>query len=237
MIPRSTTYQPAREMRGSTSRTRWRWAWYSSLSISPTDRLTARASTNGLAKNRTYAGPGPRPPSGPFGAGPAHHHERGGGVAGEHRRDGRPAAGEEPLAGGEPLLDQRGVLGVVGHDEPAEVTVPPAERGDLRRVAVQQAGLARGRGRRDPGPPVLERVPARAHPALDVRREPRLDGLPEHRRRHAVQLHDEHPGRRAARRRPVRARPRGEPAAAPAARGRTRRSRCCSRRSPTARPP
>ena len=75
---------------------------------------------------------------GSLGARPAHHDEARRGVAGEHRRDGRPAAREQSLARGQPLLDERGVLGVVGHDEPAEVPVPPAERGDLatsRRAA------------------------------------------------------------------------------------------------------
>ena len=50
--------------------------------------------------------------------------------------------GEQPAAVGHPGLDERGVRGLAGHDEPAGVLFEPAERRHAPVVAVQEPGLA-----------------------------------------------------------------------------------------------
>ncbi|GMA26433.1 hypothetical protein GCM10025864_41920 [Luteimicrobium album] len=145
-------------------------------------------------------------------------------AAAEHRGDRRAAPGEQPGARlHETLLEERGVARVVGHEEPAQLAVPPAERGDAVRGAVQQPGLGGGRRRRHLRPPRLEPVRAGAQPPRERRREPGLDGVLERPLGEPVELDDQHAplatghGRRPPARALRRTRAASGPAAGPTA--------------------
>ena len=226
VTPRSTTYQPAREMRGRTSRTRWRRAWYSSL----THLADRTGSPHGPARTgsrRTARTPGP---------GPSRRRDpvrdrlitRNDVAASPENMvdDRRPAARQQARARGSAAARRarrpRGWL---------VTTSRPRSRSHQRNAGIGDespcsspawlAGVVDGI-RRPPGPravwlPVRDPALHRRAPARP--RSPRAARAPPRRRA----------GRRAARpaaarRRPARARRAREPAGARAARRRRRRT-------------
>ena len=70
----------------------------------------------------------------------------------------------------------------------------PAKRRNVSRAAVQDAGLARGRGGRDSGMPLDESMAALADPATQRRQVAGHDHPVQQRRRQPVDLHEQHAG-------------------------------------------
>ena len=122
---------------------------------------------------------------------PAHDEQVRRGVPREHGRHRDAVVREQPAAVAHERLDLCGVRRAVGHDQTTLRAVPPPERRHVLARAVQQTGLARGRGRGHPGPPRLELVRPRAQPPGQVRRQARLDRVVERLARHPVELHDQ----------------------------------------------
>ena len=124
-----------------------------------------------------------------------HHQEGSIAVAGEDVADARPAGAQQTLAVRDALLDLGGVLGVVGHQQPAGLLLPPAEVGDAVVVAVQDARLAGRGGGRQQRIPVAQLVRPAADPAGHHRHSPGAQGVRQHVVGQAVELDDDETGR------------------------------------------
>ena len=112
-----------------------------------------------------------------------------------HRRS---AAGEQAGAVGNPFLDLARVRGMVGHQKPLGLLLPPAETGDAVVPTVKQARLARRGLRRQKRLPLVEGHSA-TDPARERRHTARQELAAQDRSGEAVDLDDDGTLPRAAR--------------------------------------
>ncbi len=112
-------------------------------------------------------------------------------VTGEQVADAHPAVDQQSLAGGHGCFDDRGVGGLVGHQDPVCGAVVPPERRDAVDDAVQDSHLAGRRRGGQLGRPLVEAVGAGSHPPGHRRHGAGGDRHLQHWERHPVEL-DEH---------------------------------------------
>ena len=121
----------------------------------------------------------------------AHRHRGLRRVPGEQVGDRHSVVGEQTPTVGRAGLDDRGVLGTVGHQHSAELPVVPAERRHATGMALQD-GLLTGRCRaRHLHGPFVDRMAAAVHPAAQGRHRAGLQDPLHHREGHAVELDEQ----------------------------------------------
>ena len=104
-----------------------------------------------------------------------------------------PSLGQQAPAVADAADDLGRVVRVVGHQQPGARLLVPAEAGDAVVAAVQDAGLAGRRRRRQHGDPRVERRLAAADQPAEHRNPPGPDRLAQHGQAQPVDLDHEQP--------------------------------------------
>ena len=112
------------------------------------------------------------------------------GVAGDDVRPARAVLVQQPAPVRVPALELGGVLRVVRDDRAAVLLLPPAERGHVVVVAVQEARLAGARLRGPVRLPAVQQVAPAVRPARQVRRVAVADRAAQHVVREPVDLEE-----------------------------------------------